>query len=254
MYALFNRTKVPAHALCASCALLRSDGDNALVSPRSSGMSRPKFADADGCSCNPEGCGSGPLCCYSERNARREFWYASSDEGDVVAEEVQYEDGSAGDAKENQGKKSNRGGGGGIFKLGGILRRGDAEKATNSGNQSLRPSDPEEEAEAELDDDAPAPLFLQQNAFPGVLSVDGEVPPAMTGGRGLGRRHGAIPSILVRGVQYTPPTPLLRGSGEASVPVPLPGLLSPPVLTLGAREQSPFVVVVAAEMGNGALE
>ncbi|RYP41210.1 hypothetical protein DL767_001214 [Monosporascus sp. MG133] len=247
MYALFNRTKVPAHALCASCTLLRSDGDNALVSPRSSSMSRPKFADADRCLCNPEGRGSGPLCCYPERNARREFWYASSDEDDVVAQEVEYESESADDTKRNQGKKANRGGG--MFKFGGIQRRGDAEKDTDGGNQSLRPSDPEEEAEAELDDDAPAPLFLQQNAFPGVLSVDGKVRTTM-GARG----HGAIPSILVRRVQYTPPTPRPGGSGEISVAVPPPGLLSPPVLTLGAREHSPFVVVVAAETWNRGLE
>ncbi|RYP80697.1 hypothetical protein DL770_006111 [Monosporascus sp. CRB-9-2] len=249
MYALFNRTKVPEHALCASCTLLRSDRDNGLVSPRSSSMSRPKFADADRCSCNPEGCGSEPLCCYPERNARREFWYASSDGGDVVAEEVEYEDGSPDDTKEDQGKKANRGGGG-IFKFRGVLRRGDAGKDTNSGDQSLRPSDPEEEAEAELDDDAPAPLFLWTNAFPGVLSVDGEVPPTMMGGRG----HGAIPSILVRRVQYTPSTPRSMGSVETSVPVLSPGLLSPPVLTLGARERSPFIVVAAAEMWNRALE
>ncbi|RYO90633.1 hypothetical protein DL762_002598 [Monosporascus cannonballus] len=186
MYALFNRTKVPAHALCASCTLLGSDGDSALVSQRGSSTSRPKFADADHCSCNPKGCGSGPLCRYPERNARREFWYASSDEGDVVAEEVEYEDGSADDPKRDQGKRANCGGG--IFKFGGILRRGNAEKDANSGDQSLRRSDPEEEAEAEVDGDAPALLLLRPSAFPGALSVDGEAPPT-TG-------HDAIPSIL----------------------------------------------------------
>ncbi|RYP66433.1 hypothetical protein DL769_006034 [Monosporascus sp. CRB-8-3] len=252
MYALFNRTKAPAHTLCASCTLLRSDGDNVLLSSRSSSMSRPKFADADRCSCNSEGCGSGPPCCYPERKARREFWYASSDGGDAAPEEAEHEDVSADDAKEDRGKKANRGGG--IFKFGGILRRGDAEKDASSGNQSLRPSDPEGEAEADADDDAPAPLSLQPNAFPGVLSVDGEAPPTTTGGRGHGRGRGTIPSILVRRVQYTPPTPRPRSFDESSVPLPSPGLLSPPFLALGARDRSPFVVVSAAEMGNRRLE
>ncbi|RYP22927.1 hypothetical protein DL765_001385 [Monosporascus sp. GIB2] len=240
MYALFNRTKVPVHALCTSCTLLRSGGDGALVSQRGSSTSRPKFADADHCSCNPEGYGSGPLCRYPERNARRDFWYASSDEGDV-AEEVEYEDGSADDTKGCQGKKADRGGG--IFKFGGILRRGNAGKDANSGDQSLQRSDPEEEAEAEVGHDAPAPLFLHPSAFPGVLSVDGEVPPT-TG-------HGAIPSILVRRAQYTSPSPRPRGSGESSAPLLSPGLLSPPVLTPGEGERSPFVAPAAKNGERG---
>ncbi|RYO95141.1 hypothetical protein DL764_007743 [Monosporascus ibericus] len=248
MYAIFGRTKAPPGALCASCMLLSTGGEDALIPPRRSGMSRPTFADPDDCSCNTEGRGSGPPRCYTEQIARREFWYAKSG-NDVAGEEVEYEDANAENAEEYQGKKRSDCGRG-IFKLGGILRRDDdagRDNATTTNINNNNDNMPEDEAEKY--DDAPAPLFLRPNSFlPGVLSVDGEVSPTTT----RGREHGTIPSILIRRVQYTPPTLRPRGFDESSVPLPSLGLLSPPVPTLGALERSPFVVT-AAKMGNRGL-